>query len=67
MALGAAAVVLSVSNIMSVPPLVPQALFALALIMMLLNVMNESDKKAGEGFSARERPDLRRNDFPYTP
>jgi hypothetical protein len=45
--LGAATAVLSGSNIMSLPPLVPQALFALALIMMLLNVMNESDRKAG--------------------
>ena len=31
----------------AIPMLVPQALFTLALILVLLNVMNESDGKRG--------------------
>jgi hypothetical protein len=45
LALSLVATALSVSHVMNLPPLVPQALFALTLIMMLLNVMNESDRK----------------------
>ena len=38
---------LGVAGGIAIPRIVPQALFALALILVLLNVMNESDGKRG--------------------
>jgi hypothetical protein len=37
------AAMMSIAGIL--PPLVPQALFALSLVALLLNVVNESDEK----------------------
>ena len=45
--LGAVAAGFSLMGGRAIPLLVPQALFALALIIVLLNVINESDGKRG--------------------
>jgi hypothetical protein len=47
LAIGALAAGLGVAGGTSIPRLVPQALFALALIIVLLNVINESDGQRG--------------------
>ena len=45
--LGAIAAGLGVAGGISIPLLLPQALFALAMIFVLLNVINESDGQRG--------------------